>query len=164
MLRERRLGFSMKEEMEGVHRFVRPYPPAQIEEGAERPFLMRLTWGTRHLSRFLAPHRGEFLRAPMSGSVTAGGLCVEAPLEGALELRYLQDATIRYTFSFEASDGQRMRFDGEKRGIRPWNLHRTHTLCYGSVMYIESGEVLSDVVVRFALSQLPRFLTSMRLG
>jgi hypothetical protein len=163
MLAERRVGFRVVEEMRGTHRFLRDYPPGQVTAGTELPFAFTASWGHRELLRYLRPGSGDFLRAEMTGSVSAGGLCREAPLEGTLELRYLQDATIRYVFEFEAQ-GRTMRFDGEKRDIRPWNLHRTHTTCHGTINDVAMGEPLSDAVVHFALGGLPRFLASLRLA
>jgi len=76
------------------------------------------------------------------------------------------DALLRYRFEFDAGAGggpRRCRYLGEKRGLRPWNLHRTHTICYGEISDVATGEVISDSVVRFDLRELPAFLASLRL-
>ena len=161
MLAERRVGFSIEEEMRGTHRFLRDFPPGQVSAGTELPFGFSASWGHRALGRYLRPGT-DFLRADLQGRVSAGGLCEDAPMHGSLELRYLQDATVRYTFEFEAH-GQQMRYEGEKREIRPWNLHRTHTTCYGTITEVATGELLSDSVVHFELGRLPQFLSSFRL-
>lgn len=160
MLGERRLGFRIDEQMQGTHRFLRDYPPGQVVAGTELPFSFDASWGHRQLGRYLRPG-SDFLLAELTGRVTAGGLCEDAPMSGELQLRYFQDATVRYTFEFEASGG-RMRYEGEKRGIRPWNLHRSHTTCFGTITEVATGEPLSDSVVHFELGLLPSFLASLR--
>ena len=50
-----------------------------------------------------------------------------------------------------------LRFVGEKREIRPWNLHRTHTTCYAEVRELASDALISRAVVRFALRELRYF-------
>jgi hypothetical protein len=162
MLARRRVGFRIEEKMKGTHRFLRNFAPGNVKAGVELPFAFSARWGNQRLPSYLRPGSGDFLRAEMEGSVTAGGLCLDAPLSGALELRYFKDATVRYEFEFEAH-GIRMRYEGEKRGIRPWNLHRSHTTCYGTVTEVESNEPLSDSVVYFELGALPGFLASLRL-
>jgi hypothetical protein len=155
-------GFSIEEQMSGTHRFRHDLAVTQTTAGAERPLSFTARWGHRHAKDYLTPTSHEFLCADLEGEITAGGLCERAPIIGTLELRYLKDATVRYRFEFTAHD-QRWRYDGEKREIRPWNLHRSHTTCYGTITEVSSGEVLSESVVYFELSQLPRFLASLRL-
>jgi len=160
MLGQGRVGFRLRETMKGTHTFLRDFPPGKVSAGTELPFAFDVSWGHDRLTSYLRPG-GEFMRATMKGTVTAGGLCLEAPLSGTLELRYLQDATIRYVFEFEAH-GQVMTYQGEKRDIRPWNLHRTHTTCYGRVTQRDVGP-LSESVVHFDLGRLPGLLASFRL-
>jgi hypothetical protein len=159
-----RHGFQMEERMAGAHRFRCDLPEAHVSAGDELPFEFRARWGHTDLGRFLSPRSGEFMTAELEGTVTAGGLCSEAPIRGTLELRYFRDATLRYRFEFTAQ-GRSLRFEGQKRDLRPWNLHRTHTTCYGTVESVADGQsvVLSDVTVRFALVELPRLLASFRL-
>lgn len=161
MLGERRVGFRIDETMRGTHRFVRDFPAGKVGAGTELPLAFRATWGHPRVWEYFNPAGEAFLRSPLEGRITAGGLCLEAPLAGTLELRYLQDATVRYRFEFEAR-GQLWRYQGEKRDIRPWNLHRTHTTCYGTISEAQTGEPLSDSVTYFDLKQLPRFLLSLR--
>ncbi len=157
-----RVGFTMTETMKGTHRFVRDFPPTGVRAGAEHPLHFEVTWGSPGAERFFNPLSGEFCKAELEGRVTAGGLCQETPVQGTLELGYLKDATLRYAFEF-AAHGQRFEYRGEKRGIRPWNLHRTHTTCYGAITALESGALLSESVVYFEISQLPRFLASLKI-
>ncbi len=163
MVGEGRLGFLIDEQMSGQHRFTRDFPPAGAALGQEAPLSFAVTWGHPRLERFLNPLGGDFLFAVMRGTVDAGGLAARAPLKGALELRYFQDATVRYTFEFDAL-GRPFRYVGEKRGIRPWNLHRTHTECYGTLTDLTTAEVISESLVRFDLKRLPCFLASLRPG
>jgi hypothetical protein len=163
MLADRRVGFRVDESMSGSHRFVRDFPPGKVAAGTELPLSFQATWGHPHLSQFLNPRGGDFLFALLDGTVTAGGITGEAPIKGTLELRYFQDALIRYTFEFEALDRQ-FRFVGEKRDLRPWNLHRTHTTCHGTLTDLTTDEVISEAVVRFDLWRLHRLLLSLRPG
>jgi hypothetical protein len=159
------LGFTIEERMSGSHRYRRDFPAGGVAAGEERPLELRARWGHPRLLGFLSPASGEFLTAELEGTLDAGGLCHAAPIQGTLELRYFVDASIRYRFELSGIDGARYRFVGEKREIRPWNLHRTHTLCRGTIARADAdAEILSDVSVRFDLGQLPAFLKSFRLG
>jgi hypothetical protein len=155
------IGFTMEERMRGTHRFLRDLPP-EVRAGAELPLLFVARWGHPRAAAYLNPLGGDFMRADLEGEITAGGLCDAAPMKGELELRYLKDATVRYRFEFVAS-GRRWRYEGEKSGLRPWNLHRTHTTCRGRIVDQQNGEPLSESVVHFDLAELPRFLASLRL-
>jgi hypothetical protein len=163
MLRSRRVGFKADERMKGSHRFLVDLPDGNVRAGDELPFSFKITWGNPLLFSFLNPLSAEHGLAPLEGWVTVGGVVGEAPIRGAMELRYFKDATIRYTFEF-STRGQRYRFKGGKQDIRPWNLHRTHTICRGILTDLTSGEDLSEVTVRFALRTMPQFLASFRLA
>ena len=163
MLAERRLGFRADESMRGTHTFIRDFPDGDVTAGTTLPFRFRVTWGNPHLERFLNPLSGDFLFTLLEGKVTAGGLTGEAPVKGTLELRYFSNASIRYTFEFEAQ-GRFFRYVGQKTEIRPWNLHRTHTTCRGTLTDMSTDEVISESVVTFKLGHLPRFLASFRWG
>ncbi len=159
------LGFTMEERMAGTHRYRRDHAAGGVVAGEERPLELRARWGHASLRGFLSPGSGEFLSAWLEGTLAAGGLCEGAEVRGTLELRYFVDATLRYRFEFRGDDGASYRFLGEKSGLRPWNLHRTHTVCRGTIARADAeAEVLSDVTVRFDLAQLPAFLGSFRLG
>lgn len=163
MLKQRRVGFKADELMKGSHTYRVDLPRARVKAGDTLPFFFKVSWGNAELASFLNPLSHQHGTAAMEGWVTAGGITGEAPLTGSMELRYLKDATIRYSFEF-AAQGTRWRFAGEKRGIRPWNLHRTHTLCTGTLSDLETGEVVSEVTVKFQLRQMYRFLASFRLA
>jgi hypothetical protein len=129
----------------------------------EYPMEFRVTWGHPRMERFLNPLGGEFMVADLAGVVDVGGLCTAAACQGRLELRYLQEAKLRYVFDFE-HDGKRYHFVGEKRNLRPWNLHRTHTTCYGELRDADSGILLSESVTYFRLRTAPAFMASFRLA
>jgi len=158
MVQERRLGFMMDERMTGTHRFVEGAGPA-----GELPMHFEVTWGNKRLERWANPLGDQFMMNWLKGAVTVGGLCENAPCEGTLELRYLQEAKIRYTFNFEAN-GKRYHYVGEKVNIRPWNLHRTHTTCFGKITEVGTGKLISEGTLYFKLATMPQFMLSMRLG
>lgn len=129
------IGFTMEERMHGTHRFLRDFSPGEVRAGTELPLALVARWGHPRAARYLNPLGGDFMRADLEGEISAGGLCEAAPVKGELELRYLKDSTVRYRFEFAAA-GRRWRYEGEKSGIRPWNLHRTHTTCRGRIVEI----------------------------
>jgi hypothetical protein len=158
MISEKRLGFVMDEVMTGTHEFE----PGFGERGAK--FMeFRVVWGPRHVSEFANPLGGKFMYTDLSGTVTVEGLCQDAPCDGSLELLYFTEGKIRYTFAFEA-DGKEYLFIGEKTDIRPWNLHRTHTTCYGTLSERNSGRLVSKSVTYFRFRTVPAFVASLRLG
>jgi hypothetical protein len=159
MLVEKRVGFMMDEVMSGTHRFVGSAGPA-----GEHPMMFRVTWGNRRLERFMNPLSSEFMSNFLQGTVTVGGLVDETPCSGKLDLLYFTEAKIRYTFTFEDSGGRELRYVGEKIRIRPWNLHRTHTTCYGTITDSSTGSVISRSTLYFKWHTIPAFIMSFRLG
>lgn len=158
MLAERRLGFKMNEVMTGTHCFE----PGFGDPG-DKFIEFRVTWGPKHLGEWLNPVGGKFMYNDMEGVVTVEGLCENAPVVGSLELLYFTEAKIRYTFTFEV-DGAEYLFIGEKINIRPWNLHRTHTTCYGTLSERDTGRVVSKSTTYFRMKTMPAFLASVRLA
>lgn len=150
------VGFSVEETMSGHHRFVDGKgPPGQ------HPMEFNVRWGPSSIISWINPFGDKFLRHPLSGTVTVGGLCEDEPVRGYMELRYLTEQKIRYAFNFNV-DEVPYRFYGEKRNLRPYNLHRTHTTLYGSLTNLDADEVLSESTLFFYLSTLPSMLTSFR--
>jgi hypothetical protein len=158
MLSERRLGFLMDEVMTGTHEFE----PGFGEPG-QKFMEFRGSWGPKHLTEFLNPLGGRFFYNDMTGHVTVEGLCDRAPFVGSLELLYFSEGKIRYTFTFEVN-GTEYLYIGEKRDIRPWNLHRTHTTCYGTLSERDTGRLVSKSITYFRLRSAPQFMASVRLG
>jgi len=151
-------GFRIREVMDGTHEFVARHGPP-----GEFPFSFELGWGSDSLRNFLNPLRREdFLTAACRGVIRIGELVEETACEGSLELRYFSEAKIRYRMAFAVRD-RRYQYLGEKVGLRPWNLHATHTTCYGVVYDLETGKEISRSLVRFRPATLPAFLASFRL-
>ena len=124
----------------------------------------QVTWGTRHLLTWLNPLSNGFMSNFLEGTISVGALVEDAPCTGTLDLRYLQEGALRYTIDFKAADEHPYRYQGEKVDIRPWNLHVSHTTCYGTITDLVSGQDISKSILRFELGTLPNFLASFRLG
>lgn len=148
------LGFRMDEVMTGTHRF------GDDAISANHFMEFRVTWGPDDVRSWINPFSRGFMKQPLSGVVTVGGLCENRPCEGELSLEY-HKGRIRYEFFFIV-DGVYYTFVGEKIGIRPWNLHDSHTTCYGALTETESGQLVSESVTHFRLATLPAFLKSFR--
>jgi hypothetical protein len=159
MLRERRLGFRMNEVMSGSHHFINDAGPP-----GEHPMSFEVEWGTRHLGTWLNPAGSNFMRNYLEGTVSVGGLVEQAHCHGTLELLYFSQAKIRYTFDFKDDNGTPFQYVGEKVNIRPWNLHRTHTTCYGTITNLDTGKDISKSILYFKLATLPGFAASFRLA
>jgi hypothetical protein len=158
MIAEKRLGFAMEEIMTGTHEFEPGYG-----EPGQKFMEFSGTWGPKHLTEFLNPLGGKFFYTDLQGVVTVAGLCENVPMVGSLELLYFTEAKIRYTFTFEVN-GVDYLYIGEKVDIRPWNLHRTHTTCYGTLSERDTGRIVSKSITYFKLSTAPKFLLSLRLA
>ncbi|NMC71683.1 MAG: hypothetical protein GYA57_16670 [Myxococcales bacterium] len=152
----RPFGFRMDEVMSGEHTFEPGCGPA-----GRHPFEFRVTWGPDDLWTWIDPDDPHFLTQSLEGTVTAGGLCENAPCRGRLELRYFDEHALRYTFEFEAA-GKRYRYVGEKVNIQPWNLPVSHTTCYGVLTEADTGRLVSRSVTHFRLRTIPAFLRSLR--
>jgi hypothetical protein len=158
MVSEGRFGFKMDETMSGEHRFE----PGMGPEG-RFPFEFTATWGPEKVGPWINPFGDGFMKQPLSGTVTMGGLCQKSPCTGTLELNYFTEGTIRYSFDF-TTGGVTYRYIGEKVNIRPWNLPVSHTTCFGTVVEAESGRLVSRSVTHFRMKTAPAFLASMRLA
>lgn len=156
-LTEGSLGFTIREEMSGSHRFTEA-----SEMDGTHPMRFEAQWGPDSLGKWLNPSGKTFLRHPMSGEVSIGGLCLDQEFTGRMALKYFEDASIRYEFTFEV-DGTEYYYLGKKTNLRPWNLHRTHTTLTGFLRDEEAGTVISESTLHFELSTLPAMLGSFRL-
>lgn len=153
-----RVGFQMHEAMAGTHEFVAKAGPA-----GEFPFSFELDWGTDRLVEFMNPlSTVSPFRAKATGVIRIAELVDTCPCEGTLEFRYWTESKIRYRLTFTV-DGRPCEYVGEKVGIRPWNLHRTHTTCYGVTHDLTTGKEISRSLCFFRLRTLPSFLRSFRL-
>lgn len=150
------MGFRIRETMSGRHEFAPGMGPP-----GRHPFAFHLSWGPDRLADWLNPLNERFLWQEVEGEVEAGGLCDRTPCRGTLSLDYFRGSRIRYTFDFKVGD-MAYRFSGEKSNLRPWNLAVTHTTCFGTIVELESGKLVSTSVTEFKLRDLPSFLLSTR--
>lgn len=145
-------GFQVSETMKGTH---------QLVGGSERrPIRFDATWSCPSLARLVDPQHPEFFTFDMTGTITAEGLCEGKSLDGYLSVEYFSEARIRYAFSFQAN-GVNHRFEGAKDGMRPWNLHRTHTILNGEIR-TTPNELVSTARLSFSLFDLPAMALSFR--
>lgn len=152
------LGLRFDEVMVGTHRFT----GNDMDQG-DHPFHFSLTWGHKNLLKFLNPFSREFLVSEARGVITVGGLVDKADCRGRLRMLYFSEGKIRYELTFKDHRETPFRYVGEKRHIRPWNLHKTHFTCYGKVTNLNTGEVVSTSVVYFPYRETIPFLLSFRL-
>lgn len=156
-LTEGPVGFKIREEMSGTHRFTE-----ESQMDGTHPMRFEAEWGPSSLREWLNPSGEKFLRHPMTGIVSVGGLCLDEEFSGFMALKYFEDASIRYEFTFEVN-GTNYRYVGEKTNLRPWNLHRTHTTLNGTLTVRDSETVISESTLYFKLNSLPSMLGSFRL-
>jgi len=150
------IGMKVDEIMVGTHYFANG-------DVRRRPLIFSLTWGNKSLLRFLNPLSPEFLSSEAKGMITVDGLVNKADCSGTLKLMYFQGRKIRYELEFQDDGGRRYRYVGEKVNIWPWNLHKTHVTCYGTIKEIATDMEISRSVVHFPLRELVPFVLSTRL-
>lgn len=151
------LGFKIDESMRGSHHFV-----AADGEHHDRPLCFSLTWGNRNIFRWLNPFSGQFLFNEARGMITVDGLARKADCTGSLHLLYFTQRKIRYVLNFKGDDGRSYRYVGEKINLWPWNLHKTHVTCYGTITDQEADRKISESVVYFPYRQIIPFMLSFR--
>ena len=161
-------GFKVDEVMSGTHKFVTNFDNIYGVQLAGGPMEFCVTWGPRRIGEFMRQLlTGKPAVSELSGAVDIAGLCNGLAIKGTLELRYFVDATLRYEFEFNV-DGRDYRFIGVKRNLRPWNLLKTHTTCYGMLLDVTGDEagmtnlLVSESVTRFRLYTIPASLRSFR--
>lgn len=152
------LGFKLDEVMTGTHEFSDNGYPKGI-----RPFHYSLTWGNKNILKFLNPLSKEFMDSEVKGIVTIGGLVNKAVCQGTLKMLYFSERKIRYAFTFKDETGTAYRYIGEKINIWPWNLHKTHVTCYGTVTNLDTGKDISKSTVYFPYREMIPFIFSFRL-
>jgi hypothetical protein len=158
MLKERRIGFLMREVMDGDHEFEPGMGPS-----GRLPMEYRITWGSKHFFDFLDPTNERCLISEVEGTVSVGGLCEAAKCRGTLDLKYFSAHCLRYSFDFEVA-GKDYRYVGDKVNIWPWNFPTTHTTCVGTLVEIDTGKLVSRSVTYFRFWRAPGFVTSFRLA
>ena len=147
------------EVMSGTHCFIDRAGPL-----GDHPMSFSITWGTKDFFSYLNPFRPAFLSNFIEGKVNVGNLVEEASCRGSLDFFYFSQGKIRYVFDFMGDNGKAYQYVGEKVNIRPWNLHKSHTTCYGIITELESQKEISHSILKFELSTLPDMLKSFRLG
>jgi len=152
------IGFTMDETMTGTHAFS-----DGSYEGRQLPLSFFLTWGSSNLTEFLNPFSPGFFTSTANGFITVGGLADKADCTGKLELMYFSKRKIRYELDFTGDNSKAYKYVGEKLNLWPWNLHKTHFTCYGTITDIEAGKIISSSIVYFPYRQLIDFLMSARL-
>ncbi len=158
MVKERRIGFLMDEVMAGQHEFE----PGMGPEG-EFPIEFHSTWGPKHIGPWMNPRSKTFLTQDMKGTITVGGLCENVPCKGTLELSYLTDHRLRYTWDFSVN-GIDYHFVGDKVNIKPWNLPVSHTTMFGTLVETKSRKLISRSELHFRFRTAPAFMLSWRLA
>lgn len=155
MLKEKRFGFVMDETMTGSHEFE-----PRFGAPGRRFMEFKVTWGPKNVRHWGNPFSTGLIN-DLEGTVTIEGLCTDTPCTGSLELRYLKDASIRYTFDFTA-DGVDYHYVGEKLNIKPWNLPYSHTTCFGRLTRLDTGELVSTSLTHFRFRTSLAFAASFR--
>ncbi|MBN1635675.1 MAG: hypothetical protein JW920_04145 [Deltaproteobacteria bacterium] len=151
------LGFKVDEFMVGTHTFAEEAGPS-----GEHPLHFSLTWSTRNLLNFFNPISAEFMENEARGIITVGGLVNKADCIGTLSLLYFTERKIRYELFFQDDEGVSYRYLGEKVNIWPWNLHKTHVTCYGTITKLSTDKVISSSVVYFPYREMISFVLSFR--
>jgi len=150
------MGFRTRELMSGEHEFRAGHGPA-----GRHPFAFRVKWGPDRLGEWLNPLGDRFLWNELEGEILVGGLCDWTPCRGTLDLEYFGPRRIRYTFDLEVA-GKTYRYVGDKVDIRAWNLPVSHTTCFGTLVELATGTLVSTSVTRFKMRHLPSMLLSTR--
>lgn len=151
-------GFRMHERMSGEHQFT-----DAVDQDGTHPMSFEIDWGPSSILRWFNPATSEFLRHPMSGEVSVGGLCQSTDLSGTMTLRYFTDSKIYYDFQFEVN-GTNYQYSGEKRDLRPTNFHSTHRTLHGQIRRVHDDVVISNSTLYFHWKDLPSMLASFRLN
>ena len=147
-------GFKIDEIMVGTHRF--------ISRDEDLPMHFNITWGHKNLQDYLNPFSSEFLCAEAKGIITVDGLVHKADCKGLLKLLYFTESKIRYELEFADEHGREYCYVGEKINIRPWNLHKSHITCYGTITDCVTGQEISKSIIHFPLRELLTFIRSFR--
>jgi len=152
------LGFKTNEIMVGTHHFIVEGMP----EG-EFPMYFHISWGNKSLLRWLNPLGGEFLLNKAEGHITVGNLVEKADCYGSLELLYFTERKIRYILDFRDRNERPYRYIGEKINLWPWNLYKTHFICYGQIKDIEQNRIISKSKLYFPYREIASFILSTKL-
>lgn len=150
------IGFQITEKMEGYHRFMSD--PFEKQRHME----FSANWGTADIASWLDPDNGLFGINLLNGTVTIEGLCENAAMSGTLLLKYLDNNSIVYLFSFIVDNKDVYTYVGEKVNIKLWNLLTSHTTCHG-ILLDKNNKVVSTSTTFFKLKNLFSLLKSLKV-
>jgi hypothetical protein len=154
------LKIRITETMRGQHHFVDP----ELGEPLDRSLHFRIDWSGEPKTA-LNPLDSGFMTFDAAGVIDVEGLTKgEIPCAGSLRVDYFRGRTITYELDFEAN-GDRFRYVGQKVGVnllRPVELIKTHTTCYGTITR-EDGRIVSKSVTHFEPDELVPFVASFRV-
>ena len=139
-------GFRFRETMSGTY----------SRDGVERPMHFTVTVRAGSLLGHLRDRK-----ARLDGEVTMDGFASARPLEGEITIDPIIGKLIRYEFAFEADDGQRYRFVGQK-DVTLRDPVGSMTTLPGQVLALD-GKRVATAQLRFDTKDLPSFLGSWRL-
>jgi hypothetical protein len=144
------LGFYFREKMEGSVQ--------RTGERFDRSFRFDFDVHAPSLLGFATTAVGE-----CTGTVRIDGLARSVPATGRIEISPWLKHSVRYVFDFTGDDGQRYRFDGQKRVTL-----RRHLLGWTTLpghLYDADGNVWGNALLRFSLRrELRNLLQSFVLG
>jgi len=149
------------ETMKGLHHFVDP----ALGDATDRTQWFRIHWsGTP--GRVLNPLSGGFLTYDAAGEMFVDGLTAEpVPCLGSFRIDYLRKRKLTYELTFDVGD-HTFRYLGEKVNVnllRPLQLVKTHTTCYGTLTR-DDGVIVSRSVLHFDPDDLLSLVTSFKLA
>jgi hypothetical protein len=148
------LGFSFEETMSGSYHLL----SSQLEERAIGFTLFARVAGLR-----------QFLKdklARVEGEVDVEGFADRRPLQGTVALKLFDEQRLTYDFTFDANDGRKCRFHGQK-DVSMIDLFDTMTTLPSSI-YDATGDAAGKEIARAVLrfdtrANLATFLRSWRL-
>lgn len=142
-----RIGFQFAETMAGTW---------DAPENPEQPFSFTVTAATPSIWQFT-----DNGLLSLDGTVTASGLCEQAPCNGTLDMSFWQ-RTLVYDLSFPGNDGNPYRFRG-KKNVRLLSPLDTLTHMPGTIED-PNGNVVGNAIVHFDLgSELLPMVRSLAL-
>lgn len=139
-------GFHFRETMSGTWR----------RDGVERPMHFTVTARAGSLLSHLRDRK-----ARLQGEVTMDGFASARPLDGEITIDPIIGKLIRYEFGFEADDGQRYRFIGQK-DVTLKDPVGSMTTLPGQVLALD-GKQFATALLLFDKKDLPSFLGTWRL-
>lgn len=140
-------GFHFKETMTGTYR---------RDDGVEHAMAFTVTARAGSLLAHLRDRK-----AKLDGEVTMDGFATARALDGEITIDPLIGKLIRYEFAFEADDGQRYRFVGQK-DVTLKDPVGSMTTLPGQILALD-GKLIATAALKFDKKDLPSFLGTWRL-